>query len=88
MVPRLSRKASFRTQARQEPLPWPFCAHPLAPLFQASWCRCKLRAASFLAVQWFLPLASAQSDDSGQFQEQGRAPSSRQIRYHRDQSQL
>lgn len=45
-------------------------------------------AAFFLAVQWFLPMASAQSDDSGQFHRQGRAPSSRQIRYHGDRSQL
>lgn len=41
-------------------------------------------AASFPAVQYFLPVASAQSDDSEQFHRQGRAPSSRQTRYHGD----
>lgn len=88
VMPRLLGKAHFRTQACQDPSHGHFAptAKPRFP--RPPWFRSGPRAASFLAVQWFLPMASAQSDDSGQFHRQGRAPSFRQIRYHRDESQL
>lgn len=67
--------------------PWPSQHGPLSPAPPGPpGSALGLGAASFPAVQWFLPMAPAQSDDSGQFHRQGRAPSSRPIRYHGDWS--
>lgn len=48
------------------PTPWPHFPRP-------PWFRPGLRATFFPATQWFLPMASGESDDSGQFHRQGRA---------------
>lgn len=67
--------------------PWPSQHRPLSPAPPGlPGSALGLGAASFPATQWFLPMAPAQSDDSGQLHRQGRAPSSRQTRYHGDWS--
>lgn len=81
-APRLLGRLAAGLGAAGEALPWPSQQRPRGPACSGL----GLEAASFPAIQWFLPMAPAQSDDSGQFRRQGRAPSSRQIRYHGDWS--